>query len=219
MRRPTHPATVNIGVAGARFGLWTPFRLIPSELPSELLAPWASGFECSLPHARTGRRLQSNSARAAHLSPRALHRATPTWRTALGGCSPAATSSRPTTRPRRIRIPRPALNLLVYHGVLAPRARWRSQVVRYARPAPDGIALTLETTPARRPHAGLDLGGLDAPRVRSRCPGLCPMRRPAAGHRHRPEPSCRARQPRPPGVGAQPDSPAPPQPDQTAATG
>ena len=39
-------------------------------------------------------------------------------------------------------IPRPAVNLLVYHGVLAPRARWRSQVVRYARPAPDGIALT-----------------------------------------------------------------------------
>ena len=43
-------------------------------------------------------------------------------------------------------IPRPAVNLLVYHGVLAPRARWHSQVVRYARPAPDGIALTLETT-------------------------------------------------------------------------
>jgi hypothetical protein len=35
----------------------------------------------------------------------------------------------------------------LYHGVLAPRARWRSQVVRYARPAPDGIALTLEATP------------------------------------------------------------------------
>ena len=39
------------------------------------------------------------------------------------------------------------MNLLVYHGVLAPRARWRSQVVRYARailahlglaPGPDG---------------------------------------------------------------------------------
>src|SRR5215813_7988743 len=43
-------------------------------------------------------------------------------------------------------IPRPALNLLVYHGLLAPRARWRSQVVRYARPAPDGIALTLAAT-------------------------------------------------------------------------
>jgi len=38
-------------------------------------------------------------------------------------------------------IPRPAVNLLLYHGVLAPRARWRSQVVRYGRPAPDGNAL------------------------------------------------------------------------------
>jgi hypothetical protein len=38
-------------------------------------------------------------------------------------------------------IPRPAVNLLLYHGVLAPRARWRSQVVRYGRPTPDGNAL------------------------------------------------------------------------------
>jgi hypothetical protein len=33
------------------------------------------------------------------------------------------------------------VNLLLYHGVLAPRARWRSQVVRYGRPTPDGNAL------------------------------------------------------------------------------
>ena len=33
------------------------------------------------------------------------------------------------------------------YWVLAPRARWRSQVVRYARGAPNGIALTLEATP------------------------------------------------------------------------
>jgi hypothetical protein len=31
-------------------------------------------------------------------------------------------------------IPRPAVNLVAYHGVLAPRARWRSQVVSYGRP-------------------------------------------------------------------------------------
>ena len=37
--------------------------------------------------------------------------------------------------------------MLVYHGGLAPRARWRSQVVRYGRPAPDGVALTLEASP------------------------------------------------------------------------
>ena len=35
-------------------------------------------------------------------------------------------------------IPRPAVNLLLYHGVLAPRARWRSQVVRYGRPGGHG---------------------------------------------------------------------------------
>jgi hypothetical protein len=28
-------------------------------------------------------------------------------------------------------IPRPAVNLLLYHGLLAPRARWRAQVVSY----------------------------------------------------------------------------------------
>ncbi|MDO8474600.1 MAG: transposase [Candidatus Rokubacteria bacterium] len=33
-------------------------------------------------------------------------------------------------------IPRPAVNLVLYHGVLAPRARRRSQVVRFGRPAP-----------------------------------------------------------------------------------
>jgi hypothetical protein len=44
-------------------------------------------------------------------------------------------------------IPRPAVNLLLYHGLLAPRARWRSQVVRYGRPAADDLALTLEPAP------------------------------------------------------------------------
>ena len=37
----------------------------------------------------------------------------------------------------------------------APRARWRSQVVRYGRPAPDGTARELEASPraALPPHA------------------------------------------------------------------
>ena len=30
-------------------------------------------------------------------------------------------------------IPRPAVNLLLYHGVLAPRARWRPDIVAYRR--------------------------------------------------------------------------------------
>ncbi|HMG18909.1 MAG TPA: hypothetical protein VK573_09305, partial [Gemmatimonadales bacterium] len=50
-------------------------------------------------------------------------------------------------------IPRPAVNLLLYHGVLASRARWRSQVVRYGRPAPDAAALTREAHPAVPTHA------------------------------------------------------------------
>ena len=33
--------------------------------------------------------------------------------------------------------PRPEINLLVYHGVLAPHARWRPQVVGYGRAAPE----------------------------------------------------------------------------------
>jgi hypothetical protein len=32
-------------------------------------------------------------------------------------------------------IPRPEINLTLYHGILAPRARWRPRVVRYGRPA------------------------------------------------------------------------------------
>ncbi|MCK9462554.1 MAG: transposase, partial [Proteobacteria bacterium] len=31
-------------------------------------------------------------------------------------------------------IPRPQINLLIYHGVLAPNAHWRSRVVAYGRP-------------------------------------------------------------------------------------
>jgi hypothetical protein len=48
-------------------------------------------------------------------------------------------SSRPSS-------PRPAVNLLLYHAVLAPHARWRSQVVRYGRPAPDSTAHQLEAS-------------------------------------------------------------------------
>jgi Putative transposase len=36
--------------------------------------------------------------------------------------------------------PRPEVNLLLYHGLLAPHARGHDQVVRYGRPAPDEAA-------------------------------------------------------------------------------
>ena len=38
--------------------------------------------------------------------------------------------------------PRPETNLLICHGVLAPRARWRSRVVVYGRPVPEPTAST-----------------------------------------------------------------------------
>jgi hypothetical protein len=44
-------------------------------------------------------------------------------------------------------IPRPAVNLVSYHGVLAPHARWRPHVVSYGRPAPDVNAREREPSP------------------------------------------------------------------------
>ena len=38
-------------------------------------------------------------------------------------------------------ILRPTVNLLLYHGVLAPHARWRQKVVRYGRPLDSGPRL------------------------------------------------------------------------------
>jgi uncharacterized protein YbaR (Trm112 family) len=37
--------------------------------------------------------------------------------------------------------PRPEINLLLYHGVLAPHARWRQQVVGYGRAASEAAAV------------------------------------------------------------------------------
>src|SRR5215468_10431864 len=38
--------------------------------------------------------------------------------------------------------PRPETNLLICHGVLAPRARWRSRVIVYGRSVPEPTAST-----------------------------------------------------------------------------
>ena len=48
-------------------------------------------------------------------------------------------------------IPRPAVNLVLYHGVLAPHARWRRQAVSYGRPAPDSNPPDLKASPRGRP--------------------------------------------------------------------
>jgi hypothetical protein len=55
--------------------------------------------------------------------------------------------------------PRPETNLLICHGVLAPRARWRERVVVYGRVAPEPTASTAPLA------AGLDDTGVKpAPR-------------------------------------------------------
>ena len=74
-------------------------------------------------------------------------------------------------------VPRPRINLILYHGVLAPRAAWRSAVVRRqtsgaCRDAglvesvtePAGKADPAET--ARRPRPRTGLGGAHGPHVR-----------------------------------------------------
>ncbi|MEK7838534.1 MAG: transposase, partial [candidate division NC10 bacterium] len=43
--------------------------------------------------------------------------------------------------------PRPETNLLICHGLLAPRARWRERVVAYGRVAPEPTASTAPLTP------------------------------------------------------------------------
>ena len=74
-------------------------------------------------------------------------------------------------------VPRPRVNLILYHGVLAPRAAWRSQVVPrasspdpvapVARDAESGPADTSAGTRARCSRGGL-WGGTDATDVRVR---------------------------------------------------
>ena len=44
-------------------------------------------------------------------------------------------------------VPRPAVNVRLYHGVLAPRARWPLPVVRYGRPEPDLKAQDVDARP------------------------------------------------------------------------
>jgi hypothetical protein len=46
-------------------------------------------------------------------------------------------------------IHRPAVNLVLCHGTLAPRARWRAQIVSYGHPAPAPNVQEVDTTPQR----------------------------------------------------------------------
>jgi hypothetical protein len=62
-------------------------------------------------------------------------------------------------------IPRPYVNLIVYHGVLAPKAKWRREVVDFGRPQLErpSSATTPKKVAARRNHTWAELmrRGLD----------------------------------------------------------
>jgi hypothetical protein len=86
-------------------------------------------------------------------------------------------------------IPRPAVNVLLYHGVLAPRARWRSPGVCSGRPAPDGNALEASSraavpmrawTWAALLHRVFALDVLAYPRCGGRQRGIPPVQDPLA---------------------------------------
>ena len=64
----------------------------------------------------------------------------------MGGCLARPLPAR-SRGPETPNAPRPAVNLVIYHGVLAPRARCRAAVVRYGRPEPDATAPTADTRP------------------------------------------------------------------------
>jgi hypothetical protein len=54
-------------------------------------------------------------------------------------------------------VPRPRINLILYHGVLGPRAAWRSLVVGFGNTADCGEAITTDT-----PTAGQRIGFSEA---------------------------------------------------------
>ena len=69
-------------------------------------------------------------------------------------------------------IPRPYVNLIVYHGVLAPNAKWRREVVDFGRAKPQSepsvsspkkIASSYNRTWAELMRRGLDIDVLQCP--------------------------------------------------------
>ena len=96
--------------------------------------------------------------------------------------------------------PRPAINLVLYHGVLAPHARWRPDVVAYRRQEGDPATVpgeTLGTGEAGRPGAAksrywtwavlmrraFDLDVLRCPRCTGRMELIATIDDPAVIHR------------------------------------
>jgi hypothetical protein len=69
-------------------------------------------------------------------------------------------------------IPRPYVNLIVYHGVLAPNAKWRREVVDFGRPrverassatTPRKVGASYNRTWAELMRRGLDIDVLECP--------------------------------------------------------
>jgi hypothetical protein len=69
-------------------------------------------------------------------------------------------------------IPRPYVNLIVYHGVLAPNAKWRREVVDFGRPqgerassatTPRKVSASYNRTWAELMRRGLDIDVLECP--------------------------------------------------------
>ena len=84
-------------------------------------------------------------------------------------------------------IPLPGVNLLLSHGVLASRARWRSHVLTYGRPTPDATLTcaarpVVPTHPWPWPalmHRALGLDVLACPRCGGRLRVLATIQPPA----------------------------------------
>jgi hypothetical protein len=69
-------------------------------------------------------------------------------------------------------IPRPYVNLIVYHGVLAPNAKWRREVVDFGRPRLERPSLAMTSKKVAAPHnrtwaelmrRGLEINVLECP--------------------------------------------------------
>jgi len=85
-------------------------------------------------------------------------------------------------------VPRPAVKLVLFHGLLAPHARWRSHVVSYGRPAPYSNPPAPKPSPraarprparGRRPHVARGSGPLSTlPPDTRRCLPRRPSRAP-----------------------------------------
>jgi hypothetical protein len=61
-------------------------------------------------------------------------------------------------------VPRPRVNLLLYHGVLAPHARWRAPTVRTARPPTEAAPASPDAATA--PVSRSSTAAAETPRVR-----------------------------------------------------